>query len=98
SRNVFPPSPNTDADAGAIEQVAAAKACPAKRRLVRRVVVLGRTPDSPGGVDNQAKLGPLRVLVDRIAAGDAGEAALRRDRQALDVDEARGLVDAPAQV
>src|SRR5882672_11927198 len=89
---------------GAVEQAPVARASPAKprpkSRLVNRVIMrsLGRAPDGPGSVDNQAELGPLRVLVDRVAAGDAGEAALRGQRQALEVDEARRLVDAPTEV
>src|SRR6266542_6839231 len=67
-------------------------------RLLKRIIVLSRAPDGPGRVNNQAELGPLRVLVDRIAAGDAGEAALRGQRQALEIDEARRLVDAPPEV
>src|SRR6266542_4120106 len=88
--------------AGAVEQAPAAKASPAtprpKPRLGKRIIVLSRAPDGPGRVNNQAELGPLRVLVDRIAAGDAGEAALRGQRQALEIDEARRLVDAPPEV
>ena len=55
------------------------------------------TPHPPRYIHHQAQLGPLVFFRDQVALDRAGEAALRADRQAVQIDEFAGLVDAAAQ-
>ena len=52
---------------------------------------------SPRNLDDALELAPLVVLRQRVAVVRAREAALRRQAQALERDELRGLVDAALQ-
>src|SRR6266850_7398490 len=56
------------------------------------------SPDLLRQLDDQAQLVLLRAWRDRIALGDAGEAALRAHRQTRDVDVAARRIDAALQV
>ena len=51
-------------------------------------------PRHPRRADAQREFGALRGLVDRIAGGRTGKAALRTDGEAIAVDEVGGLVEA----
>ena len=53
-------------------------------------------PDLAGRFDHERKLAPLVVLGELVAADGGGEAALRRQREALQRDKFCGLLD-PAQ-
>src|SRR3954465_2773999 len=54
-------------------------------------------PDLAGGLDDQPQLGELVVSRELVALLRGGEAALRRQAQLVDVDEPRGLLDAPLE-
>ena len=53
----------------------------------------GLAPGLVGHVDDQAQLGPLLVLGERVALDGAGEAALRAEAQLLERDVPGGLLD-----
>src|SRR5215831_20520714 len=55
-------------------------------------------PDRPRGIDEEPQLRALVRRGERIAAGAAGEAALRANRQPLELDVLRRFVDAAPQV
>src|SRR5262249_37177172 len=54
-------------------------------------------PDRAGGFHHACELGALIDLAQWITGGAAGKAALRADRQAVGIDVARRLADAPPQ-
>src|SRR5690606_7452876 len=51
------------------------------------------SPDRAGDLDDALELAPLLFLGERVAVVRAREAALRRQAQVLERDEARGLLD-----
>src|SRR3712207_2027471 len=55
-------------------------------------------PDLLGGLDDECQLGDLLVPGQGVALHGRGEAALRGQRQLLQRDVPRGLVDAPLEV
>src|SRR5579862_4756395 len=56
-------------------------------------------PDLVGHLDDQPQLLGLLLASERVALHGGGEAALRRETELVDVEEAGGLVDpAPEQV
>src|SRR2546429_1170800 len=52
------------------------------------------SPHLLGDLDDHAQLLPLLLLGEHVAALGGGETALRRERELLEVDEFRRLVDA----
>src|SRR5690606_10152609 len=54
-------------------------------------------PDGVRRLDHEPQLGDLVIVGDVVAAGGAGEAALRADSEVLHRHEARRLIDAAAQ-
>src|SRR5216683_4979336 len=54
-------------------------------------------PDRARGIDDEPQLGALVRLAQGIAGDAAGEAALRADRQAVEIDVPRSFVGAAAQ-
>src|SRR6266516_1016366 len=55
------------------------------------------SPHVAGHLDHALELAPLRVLSQRVAVVRAGEAALRRQAEALERHVLRGLVDPAPQ-
>src|SRR5262245_13037703 len=76
------------------------------RQLTRHAIGNGKgsrhlkrsTPDRLGGLHPQPQLGAFVLFAQRIAGGGAGEAALRRDSQPVEIDVTRRLVGAPLEV
>ena len=57
-----------------------------------------RSPDQAGEVNHKPELCLLRLKGDRVSGFDAGEAALRADAEAIEIDEAAGVGHAAAQL
>src|SRR5438874_9241371 len=56
------------------------------------------TPYPRGGVDDELELGPLLVLGEYVAAGDAGKAALGGEGELVEGEDAGGFLDAAHEV
>src|SRR5215467_438324 len=58
----------------------------------------GLAPHLAGGLDDELELGPLLLVRQLVARGDARKPTLRRQRQLLQGHVLGGLVDAPLQL
>src|SRR5215467_11078918 len=78
-------------DSAGTERALVSRGCPAQDGDDDSTSV--RSPHLLRELDDQPQLGLLRLRRDRIALGDAGEAALRADRQPREVDVAARRVE-----
>src|SRR5215510_13996942 len=58
----------------------------------------GLAPHLAGGLDDELELGPLLIVRQLVARGDARKPTLRRQRELLQGHVLGGLVDAPLQL
>src|SRR5689334_21244110 len=55
-------------------------------------------PDRGGGIDDELELSPFDRLGDRVASDRGGKAALRADREPLEIDVAGRFLGAPLEI